>query len=118
MDAEIEEDALAHYGVKGMQWGVRKRGPMSQDAAKVKKLRTRAKKQGLQNLQNKEIQKINERLQLERKYRDLKRETSTLTRGQKAVAVGLSLAGTAASVYALKDNPAVKAGIAALRNTK
>ena len=109
-----EGDFLAHYGVPGMKWGKRKNPrPRSQDAAKVARLRERAKSNGLQSLENKEIQKVNDRLQLEKKYKDL--NPSVISKGQAKVAIIVGVAGTAAAVYSLKDNPVVKIGVNAIK---
>ena len=79
-------DEIKHYGVKGMQWGVRKdgkpgstRGPASRDHKVAAKLR----RKGLHELSNEDLRKVNQRLQLEKTYKSLsKRE---LNFGEKIV---------------------------------
>lgn len=76
------EQQLAHYGIKGMRWGIRKRkaqAPPSSDRARVNQL----KKKGLRNLTNDELKELNSRLQLERSYKDLKKQDYTV--GQQIV---------------------------------
>lgn len=77
------EEALAHYGIKGMRWGVRKdrrskskRQP-SPDRAKVDDL----KKKRYKELTNEELRVLNNRLNMEKQYKDLKKQD--MTAGQK-----------------------------------
>lgn len=76
MDYEKE---LAHYGIKGMRWGIRKRKPrpVSSDRARVNEL----KKKSTRTLTNDELRDLNTRLQLERTYNDLLKTDRTV--GQK-----------------------------------
>lgn len=92
---EIEK-VLAHFGVKGMKWGVRRnRRPVavtattkpggkikvgggknqraSKDAVSAAKLQQRAKKSKASSLSNNELQALIRRMQLEKQYKDLKR---------------------------------------------
>lgn len=90
------DEVLAHYGVKGMRWGVRKRdrsassGPTdievkvapgkriktkggkghapAEDAVKSAVLRQKAKASTLDSLSNEELQALTKRLQLEANY--------------------------------------------------
>ena len=85
-DADIEKlealehssnfgDFLAHWGVKGMKWGVRKdrtgvgasSASASEDHINVAALR----KKKLSQLSNAEIKAVNERMNLEKKYREM-----------------------------------------------
>ena len=95
----MERNYLAHYGVLGMKWGVRKKSRTpSSDSAKVKPLR----KKHVDEMSNQELRDLNNRLQLERQYKDLTKKKSI---GKKAVQVFVGTAGTisgvmgAASVY-------------------
>ncbi len=75
---EIEE-WLAHYGVLGMKWGVRRRhpetssprSPVSSDAARAAALKIQVRKQGTQSLSNADLQHLVTRLNLERQYSNL-----------------------------------------------
>lgn len=69
------EEVLAHYGTKGMKWGVRKRnvpkqGP-SNDAKDAHRGLVKAKVSGPQALTNKELKAVNERLNLEQNFQRL-----------------------------------------------
>lgn len=68
-------DYLAHYGVKGMKWGVRKRSKSgssdrySSDHKTTKAAESKAKKYGAESLSNKELSDIQNRANLKRNTR-------------------------------------------------
>lgn len=68
------EDFLAHYGVKGMRWGVRKDRRAKSGAAKpAYKGASRGKAPGtrsydVKKLNNRELKKVVERMKLEQEY--------------------------------------------------
>lgn len=79
----MNEDYLCHHGVKGMKWGVRKQRPKSSvtsfrrkssSKAKATKKTSIIKKTSIKNLSDEALQKKVRRLQLEKQYRDLKRD--------------------------------------------
>jgi 2'-5' RNA ligase len=81
-------EALAHYGVKGMKWGVirdraRTGGKKaaragadyvkpSKDAIRTKQLKTKAKVAGVDSLTNRDLQTVIQRMNLEVQYTQLK----------------------------------------------
>lgn len=71
--------AIAHYGTKGMRWGIRKRRSRSSESKSTAKLR---KKKGFQ-LTNDELKKVNARLSLEKTYSQL--NPSTTSKAKKVV---------------------------------
>lgn len=134
------EDELVHYGVMGMKWGVRKdgkkgssRGPVKRKlaeagdkvATKVTKLDKTERKQVKQKkqerrknaakrslLSDEELDKQLDRLQKEKKLRDLTNETvdpgktavkSTLSQTGKKVLLAAAGAGAAVAVTYLAD---------------
>lgn len=100
------DTALAHFGVKGMHWGVRKdRTPTkvtvstapggriktsggrnqrpAQDAVRAAKLGQRAQKSKVNSLSNKELEQLIRRMNLEKQYSDLKKSDSGLSKLKK-----------------------------------
>lgn len=122
-DDKEYENALAHFGVPGMKWGVRrargsdgrvsstgrrKTSPSSKDRSQTDKL----VKRPVRTLTNKQIQQVNNRLQLERTLNQLKTDRSTVNRGHNYVKAALAVAGTGVAVYKLVNS---KAGQDAIR---
>lgn len=69
------DNIVEHYGTKGMKWGVRKRrvpkqGP-SDDAKTAHRALVKAKTSGPEALTNKELNLLNNRLNLEQNYERL-----------------------------------------------
>ena len=90
----MERNYLAHYGVLGMKWGVRRKSrTTSADSAKVKAIR----KKKVNEMSNQELRDANNRLQLERQYKDLTRKKNI---GKKALQAFISTAGTITAVTA------------------
>ena len=96
---------LAHYGIPGMKWGVRKKRNPSGDAIESSKIR----KKHVSEMSNDELRKLNNRQELERKYAksNPKLRTRAVQKGKQILAV----AGTAVAVYNLATSPAGKAAV-------
>jgi len=104
------ENVLEHYGKKGMKWGVRKSrsGPkVSSDYKQTKPLRSRKTRE----LTNKQLKKVNERINLEQNYSRL--NPTKVKKGLNAAKGVLAVATTATTVYTMYNSPAGKAAIAA-----
>lgn len=104
------EDILAHYGVMGMHWGVRKAESVrrlasspsnSEDYDKALALARRPAR----SLSNSEMRTLTQRLQLERSYVDLLKHTATISKGQTTVKDILAVAGTVNSIIAIASSP-------------
>ena len=117
---EVGQNFIEHYGVKGMHWGVRKddsggsavtrRSPHSIDSAHVENVKAKAKTGGGTHvLSNKEMQDVITRLNLEKQYRTLSAEKSSINAGHKKVKHILGLAKTMGDVYNFIQSPAGKA---------
>ena len=118
-----EDGELTHYGIKGMKWGVRRpvgpdglvgsgsRRVRSEDSTAVRRI----KKKRIHELSNQELQKINTRLELERKNRDLQNRgtLNKIKKGTAAAAVVLAVPTTIATAYNFYNSPAGQA----MRNT-
>jgi len=91
MDDNEIDSILAHYGVLGMKWGVRKksRGTVSEDYTTTASLRKKSPKE----LSNKELQTVIERKRLESQFKDA--NASQIDRGRKAVIKVVGGIGTA-----------------------
>lgn len=68
---------IAHFGILGMKWGIRKRGPASKDFTDAREIR----KKHVSELSNDEIRKAVTRMQLEKQYSDL--SSATVNRGNR-----------------------------------
>lgn len=113
-------DDLEHFGIKGMHWGVRKDRstgrakkprPVSADHRQAAKTHAKIKKSGLSSVSNKDLKFLNERTQAEKKFSELSRQTSTITRGHETAKTILAIGGTAAGFFALANSPMVKSGV-------
>ena len=100
----MESNALMHYGVLGMKWGVRKdrssgssrkRGKRSwsDDAREARAI----KKKKVKQMSNAELKKLNERTRLEQEYSRL--NPSAISKGKKRVAAAIGIMGSAVGVY-------------------
>lgn len=71
------ENFLQHYGILGMKWGVRRsrkeleRERKQRNASEDSKKAAKNKKRDISELSNEELRELNNRMQLERQYRDL-----------------------------------------------
>jgi len=93
---------LKHIGILGMKWGKNRDGTSSkgsEDHIRAKALKAK----GAKNLSTKELQDLNQRLQLEKQLKDL--SPSKYKKG-KAIAKGILATGTTlASIHALSKTP-------------
>ena len=112
MTQQTPEDVLAHFGVRGMRWGIRKgRGTAraasrSADSSAAKEALTKAKKSGVSSLSNQELQSLNSRLQLEQTYNKL--TTKQKSTGKRVLEAVLGAGKTANDVLTFVNSPAGK----------
>lgn len=117
------EDALSHYGIKGMRWGVRKseheggttakRAPVpSADKARAAENAAKVTKKGdTSALSNAELQQLVQRMNLEQQYSRLSSQPGRLQAGSKKTKEILDTVETGKRVYNLAPTP-VKTKIA------
>ena len=113
---EREYDELEHFGVKGMKWGVRKKRvsgssgapakpkpPMSDDAKRAAKIKSKIKSKGRDSLSNDEMQDLVKRMNLEQQYSRL--NPSTAKKGADYLKTMAGVLGSVASIYAFAKSP-------------
>lgn len=108
MKTEVEELLLAHYGVKGMKWGVRRqrnRVRVSSDYKRTAHLRGRKPSE----LTDRQLKAVTSRINLELNYSRL--NPSKIKSGQKTAKALLAGVTTAVAVYNIVNSPAGKAAI-------
>ena len=121
-----DDEYLAHYGVLGMKWGVRKdvrpqghqsektntkrKKKVSMDVSEDKKQSNVLLKKHPDDLSNVELKRLNNRMELESNYKRLtKTDKSKFQKGYDYVKTGLAIAGTATAAYNLAKSPMMKA---------
>ena len=95
------EDYICHHGVKGMKWGIRKdryksstiSNKLKQKSNSVKSVikKSTKKKTNIKKLSNEDLQRRVKRLELEKRYRDLKKDE--ISEGRKLVGGILKTSG-------------------------
>jgi len=98
---------IVHAGVKGMKWGKRK-GSVASSTDRKRSVDSISKRPA-RSLSNKQLKAASERLQLEKKYKDL--NPGVLSKGQKKVATVLAVGGAVTGLYNLANSPAAKDAI-------
>lgn len=98
-DAVTVENFLAHYGVKGQKWGVRRRrqSQASKDHATNRKLAA---------MSDAELQQTVNRIRMEKQYKEL--EKSKIKKGHDAAKTILAVGATVNAAIAFSKSPAGK----------
>lgn len=95
---------LAHFGVKGMKWGVRKSDRSTSQSSDSKRA-SALKGKSRDSLSNSELKELTTRLQLEQQYDQLTSKPSAFKRGQQFVNNGLWLLNTINTVSNFAKGP-------------
>jgi 2'-5' RNA ligase len=112
--SDTVDGLLAHYGVKGMKWGVRSSQSQlsadSEEVAQAKKTKAQIKSNrgSTDSISNKDLQNIVNRMNLEQQYSRLARENSNSTKGDKVIKDILAKGKTANDIYAFMNSPLAK----------
>lgn len=93
---------IAHYGVRGMKWGVRRKRSASSDAQR----HGANKKKALEELSDDELRNLVNRLNMEQNARRL--NPSKVNAGHNAIKAALAVGATANAVAAFASSPAGK----------
>lgn len=96
----MENKELYHHGVKGMKWGVRREKPkrvISDDARDAYSLR----KKKVSEMSNAELQRLNNRTQLEQNYYRL--HPNTVKKGMNFIKGASATMATVLTVYNNSD---------------
>lgn len=85
---ELAEDVLAHYGIKGMRWGIRKMSSTASGGSKAEpsadyQQATLALSKPSHALSNQEMQALITRMDLEKRYKAMLTAPKPVTRGDK-----------------------------------
>ena len=106
--AKDEEVAafISHHGVKGMHWGIRTKRTPKKTSSDYKQTAPYRKKP-VASLTNKQLKSVNERLQLETKYKQL--NPNIARHGRNVAAEIMAGVGLAAGAYTLFHSPAGQA---------
>ncbi len=113
MQSDSLENHLAHYGKKGMRWGVRSPGTHSSGKASKKTAKRTTYKKPPTKLSDAELQRRVRRLETEKKYIELNNSTKTSNKGKKATSKLLGQAGNVAisAVASAATGLAIKAAM-------
>lgn len=102
------DDILAHFGIKGMKWGIRRADtsasavPASSDARVADEAAAKIKTSGVKTLSNQELKVLVERMNLEQRYSTMlndKAKNSRVNRGHDKVKKALKVAKTANEIH-------------------
>jgi hypothetical protein len=102
MDQAATLEFLEHYGVRGMHWGIRNDKPARKVSSDYKKTAAYRKRHP-QELSNKQLKSINERLNLETNYKRM--NPSKIAAGHETVKRVLGVVGTVSTAYAFVKSP-------------
>jgi len=99
------EEFIAHYGKKGMRWGVRTKGSGSvgrKTSADHKKMAA-LKSKKVSELTDKQLREVISRMGMERQMKNL--NPGKVHQGHNAIKIALGAFGTVSAIYAISTTP-------------
>ena len=98
----MEENCLKHHGVLGMRWGVRRVRPKSSSGSRFSrksyKNSVEPKKKTIKDLSDNELRSKINRLELEKRYKELSSSDKQSSRGKKFVMDVLETSGKSSAI--------------------
>ena len=105
----MDNNYLQHYGVLGMRWGVRRARPKSSSGSRfsrksyknskeLKKKSVEPKKKTIKDLSDNELRSKINRLELEKRYKELSGSDKQSSRGKKFVMDVLETSGKSSAI--------------------
>lgn len=115
----VRNDYLAHHGIKGQRWGVRRYQNKDGSYTSAGKIRRRSyssdyeetrdlRKKSAKELSNEELKKLNKRMNLETEYNRL--NPRGIYKGQTVAKTIIGFSATIGGLYAISHSPWVKSG--------
>jgi hypothetical protein len=98
LEAMDDEAVLAHFGIKGMHWGVRNANPGSADHQRAQEVHGLIKTGGVKSATNKDLQDLITRLNLEQQHARLTATPSRVEAGHNFIRKTLGLTKTGLDV--------------------
>ena len=107
------EGFLAHYGILGMKWGIRRSREQidagtSEDAARANEIRAKVARSGVSSLSNQEMQHLVQRMNLEQQYARMTHQPSKIAKGKALVNETLAIGNTMNNVVKFANSPVGK----------
>lgn len=96
------EDFIKHHGVRGMKWGVRRSRTQVKTSSDFKKTAS-SRKRNPAELSNKQLQAVNKRFEMEKKYRDF--NPSNFKKGQQFAKEVLTASAIIGGLVGIANTP-------------
>lgn len=102
----MNNNKLAHYGVMGMRWGVKRANKSNSTSSSKTKANQEPKKKNAQDMSDEELRKVVNRLQMERQYSQL--SEGSVNKGkqymQKVIKAGTTVAAVTTTALTIYNN--------------